>query len=42
MKSEKVILQCICDQLDKLDLVLRREPDVFFFDLPPRYLGLRH
>jgi hypothetical protein len=36
MKSEKIIPQCFGDQLEKLDLALRREPDVVFFDLLPR------
>jgi hypothetical protein len=42
MKSEKVILQCIRDQLDKFDLALHSEPNVFFFDLLPRDTSLHH
>jgi hypothetical protein len=36
MKSEKIIPQCFGDQLEKFDLALCREPNVLFFDLPPR------
>jgi hypothetical protein len=39
MKSEKIILQCIRDQADKFDLAFRG-PNVFYFDLPPRYTSL--
>src|SRR5262245_39831646 len=42
MESEKIILQCIGDQLDKSDLVLRWKPKIFFFDLLPGHTSLRH
>jgi hypothetical protein len=42
MKSEKIILQCVRDELDEFDLALRREPNVFFFNLLPRNTGLHH
>jgi len=42
MKSEKIILQCIRDQLDKFDLALRSERNVFFFNLLPRDASLHH
>src|SRR5215831_19266696 len=38
MKSEKVILQCIRDQLDKFDLTLHRKSIVIIFDLPARHV----
>jgi len=41
-KSEKIILQCLRDQLDKFDLGLRIEPNVFFFDLLPPDISLHH
>src|SRR5262247_1492103 len=37
MKSEKTVLQFFRDQLDKLDLAFHGEPNVFFFELRPRY-----
>src|SRR5262249_37778279 len=40
MKSEKIILQCVRDQLDKSDLTLHGEPNAIVFDLLTRHTGL--
>jgi hypothetical protein len=40
VKSEKIIVQCTRDQLDKFDLVIRT--DVFYIHLPRRNTSLRH
>src|SRR5262245_61657051 len=42
MKSEKIILQCNPDELDKFDLALHSERNVFSFDLLPRDASLHH
>ena len=42
MKSEKIIVQGVRDQLDKFDLSFRREPNAFIFDLLARDSGLHH
>jgi hypothetical protein len=42
VKAKKIVLQCVCDEFDKSDLTLHREPNAIVFDLLTRYTSLRH
>jgi hypothetical protein len=42
VKAEKVVLQCVCDKLDKSDLTLHRESNAIVFDLLTCHTSLHH
>ena len=42
VEPEKIVLQCVCDQLNKFDLTFHREPNTIVFNLLSRQASLRY
>ena len=42
MEPKKIVLQCVCNQLNKFDLTFHREPNTIVFNLLSRQASLRY